>query len=363
MDESKPENPISVTGPTAPAEADPPPDPPAPAEVPAEPPVIAEPPRPVKPPAAQATPEELAAFDADTHKMISRKVDSIQEAKKAWEDLKKETKDSSDRYVQLQAELLTLIAERRASRGKPVQRTLFDFAPPAAPPIEAGAGVVSTSAEADPLEHLWRQVPLSHLADPDIGLGARPKDIDILNAGEFKNGNTARPLMTMGDLADFTAGVGYSPGYVGQVTDLRGIGPGGAIRIADAATAFWAWWNQRGGKEAFARSKGLIDDVKPEAETVAAAGGEATGDAGGDGQGGEPAGPAAGADGQPAERSTDDEVNDPVWVPVPGGDAYAEDPAILAEQGIDQDDAEVATVPEGGPDIYPLGGATPPEVP
>jgi hypothetical protein len=109
-------------------------------------------------------------------------------------------------------------------------------------------------------------------------------------------------------------------GWEARLSDFRGIGPGSAQRVLDAEQGFWGWWNNRGGKEAFALERGLIRADDP---TDAGGGSEAAPAAGGDGDAGA-AVVAAGRDagevaGEPAAadlaRHADDGGVEPAGIP------------------------------------------------
>lgn len=308
--------------------------------------------RPAAPPPAKPVPLDptnpvaLAQFDSDTWDLVLEQQGKIKSALAEFQTLNEEAKAAKKVWEARVEELSKLIDERQEQRGKPVQKTLLDFVRPAEVDVTLVPGVSSDEA-ADPHEHLWREVSLGKLTD----LGCRPKDIQVLTDGVMKNGGNNRPLMTMGDLTDFTGNVGMPAGWENRITDFRGVGPGVATRIGDAASAFWAWWNGP-GKAEYITERGL-DRVEPEAEADAGRGGPAGGD-GGEGDVGEPAGPAAGTDGDAADPfsvAAQSAILDSLQ-----SDEVDEDPAVVAELGLDAgttDDAEVQP-PDGGGDIFPL---------
>jgi hypothetical protein len=130
--------------------------------------------------------------------------------------------------------------------------------------IEADALAAAPQPEPPPPE-LWRDYPL----DRWTRFGVTAKDVEKMAAGEVKRETGRRPLLTVGDLSEFsqpTAG-GYSRTY----QDIKGIGEAGADRISEAETRFWGWWRDGGATE-FAAERGM-NASQPE-------------DGGGDGQAG-----------------------------------------------------------------------------
>lgn len=110
-------------------------------------------------------------------------------------------------------------------------------------------------ATADPAaeNNLWRSYPL----DRWTRWGVTAKDIERLAAGEVKHGAAVAPVVTVGDLSDFThpAPGGYSRGY----GDIKGIGTAGVDRISAGEEGFWGWWRWSGGCEEFVRERGATN--------------------------------------------------------------------------------------------------------
>lgn len=274
-----------------------------------------------------ANPDDVAAFDAETVRYIGSMTDEITELEQDHLRLKEETKKAKEAHDSAKDKLVGYIKERREQRGKPQQKNLFNVYPGIVNPTVA---TLESNEAADPLELLYRQFPLERFTE----WGCRPGDIQRLQDGVLKNGGNNRPLMTVGDLADYSAGVGMPAGWEARLSDFRGIGPGSAQRVLDAEQGFWAWWNNRGGKEAFAAERGLTSANGP---TDAGGGSEAPVEpAGAVDNAGEP-GVAAGRDadsaaGEPAIRElTASELLDSMQKPdepaVEGeGDEYSLDP-------------------------------------
>lgn len=275
--------------------AGPPPDPAAPpvGDLPLNP---APPPQPPPPP-GRVSDSELAAYDALSVRLITEKQVEVDAAHKEFEEINNEAKALKTKHSGLVESLQALIRERTTGRGKPVQKTLLDVAAEAQAEAAAATEPVAEGGP-DPLENLWREFPIDRLTIH----GLTPKDVERLAAGERKNGGETRPILTMGQMADYTANVGGSPGYEQRLSDFKGIGPGGLTRICDAEQLFWRFWNN-GGREEFAREMGHLTY-----EAVTDDGSGPAGEGGDGDQPGQPASPAAGADGEPADPARDAEA-------------------------------------------------------
>lgn len=107
---------------------------------------------------------------------------------------------------------------------------------------------------------LWREYPIERWEQ----FGVTPKDIEKLAAGEVKRESGRTPVVTVGDLSNFSTPTasGYTRGYA----DMKGIGAAGADRISAAEMAFWNWWGN-GGDTEFARERGLTNGNAPIAGT------------------------------------------------------------------------------------------------
>jgi hypothetical protein len=264
----------------------------------------------VTPMADELSPEQLAEYDAESVRLINEQLTVLDEILTGYESLKAEAATAKKRSEAEQDKLNAMIRERREGRGKGPEKTLLDFAKPAKwrqqwtdsldIPLDlssklmdsglATAGevydqfsTIDPTADGTPLglpladvaaireavqrlidkeaveaeaakpaapDDLWREHPISRWEK----FGLKPKDVDSLAAGELKKEDARFPIMTVGDLSRFSAPSGS--GWTRKLTDIKGIGPGGAERIHNAETAFWAWW-QAGGDATFAAERGL----------------------------------------------------------------------------------------------------------
>lgn len=263
------------------------------------------------PPLDNPSAAELAAFDSETVKLVMGAERLVSAAESEWEDLKGAASLAKKQAEARTFELRQLIREREQLRGKRPEPTLLDMVPAPAKwrevkiedlPIPDGIKAhlsfepVKTAGElfdqvtsfnpadgtpfglpigdvaevrmkiqelidaenreqpesATPAipEDLWREYPLERWTR----FGITDKDVAKLADGVVKRESGNRPLKTVGDLSNFTQPT--SSGYTRQYADIKGIGPGGADRISDAETKFWAWW-QGGGDAEFARERGL----------------------------------------------------------------------------------------------------------
>lgn len=230
---------------------------------------------------------KLRAYDLETISLINRQCEEIDTLSEDWVKKNAEAKKAKEEKEAANERLRRLIAERKAGRGRPVQPTLFDAAGtteqadaarPPEPPLVEG------EAAADPLRDLWRDFPVARLTN----FGCTAHDVDNLREGQRK-GEGPHPLATVGGVADYTANVGGSPGYERRLSDFKGVGTVAATRIERAMEEFFGWYN-RGGKEEFARERGLLPPLEQPHETPTGPG-EEGGGGGPEQHRGEPDGP------------------------------------------------------------------------
>lgn len=277
-----------------------PPTPPEPAPLPILAPTVSR---------SGPTPSELAAFDAETSRLIGLSMDKIDDGQKEFESLNSQAKAAKTLWQGLVEEQHKLIRERRETRGKPVQKTLLDYAARREEPPVAGMAPVPVPVAGDPLEHLWREFPIDRFTI----WGMTDNDVKKLADGQRKNGGEPRPISTLGHLADFTANVG-NPGFENRLTDFKGIGGAGGDRITTAVDRFWSWW-QTGGRDEFASEKGVARAPEPGTGEVEPGPGDQS-------NGGEPGSPSA--PGPDSEVETPAQAEDGPAVEPPGdGDEYS----------------------------------------
>lgn len=272
-------------------------------------------------------PAALAAYDAETVKMVNERDREIDELHASYTTSKEETKERKISWEAGRDTLQRIIKERKANRGKPVQKTLLSDLPPDGP-TEAGPAQPVTAApvvEPSAMDLLYRQYPL----DRCVVFGMTAKDVEILASGERKAGLNTIPVRTVGEMADYSAGDGAHPRHI---ADFKGFGPGGATRVESALEGFWGWWNG-GGLNEFAKERGLPDAVDA---TESGGRGETPGDGGEDHLAGEHGG--AGG----------------------GGDSDGEDDEVIVEHFLNAPtiptDEDLAAVPEGNDAEYSLVG-------
>lgn len=306
-----------------------PPHPEKPAEVPEEKPKR----KPKKEVPEWQWPEALAEYDSATLKLINDldgEIDSLSDDALSKKAAAKEAKDA---WEAKRDEMQRVIKERKNNRGKPVQKTLFEAAGPVADePTPVPAVEAVPLAGPDPLEDLWKGFPIERCTT--FGLTAR--DVDILASGERKGGLPTYPVRTLGESALYSSGDGSVPRHF---ADFKGLGASGSDRIGAALEAFWGWWG-KGGKEEFAKEKGLTSG-NPTAQPDAGGGGEDPrgGDLGGGVQP-EGAGGPAGDDGEQVVSTT-------VTV-----EHFLNDPDAKAPT-----DEDLAAIPTGNDaDTFSLGG-------
>lgn len=266
-------------------------------------------PLPVIPPTVSRyapSPSELAAFDAETSRLVGKAMDEIDEAQKEFDEVNSEAKAAKVRWQGLVEQQHKLIRERREIRGKPIQRTLLDYAPPTV--NEVSTAPLQATTEPDPLENLWREFPLDRFTI----WGMTDNDVKRLAEGQRKKFDP-HPIATIGQLADFSSNTA-NPGFENRLTDFKGIGTTGADRITQATDHFWSWWRSNGQAE-FAAERGIRHATQP---------GDGEGDIrpGDQGDGGEPGSPAV--VGPHLEAEAPPELEDGPAVEPPGeGDEYS----------------------------------------
>ena len=249
---------------------------------------------------------DLGEYDAETVRLVMDAERAVGVAEAEWEDLKRAASDAKKLMETRVSALRALIRDREEQRGKPPEPTLLDMLKDATAPKWHGWAAKSLDlseeikaklapfrdltagellrevtgfdpAEGTPFgltiaecadvrmllakigdtepatvpEDLWKAYPIDRWAR----FGLAPKDIEKMAAGEIKKETGRSPITTVGDLSNFTAP--SASGWTRKLADIKGVGPGGADRISDAETRFWAWWND-GGQEEFARERGLI---------------------------------------------------------------------------------------------------------
>lgn len=263
--------------------------------------------------------DNLAEYDAETARLVGSAEADAQAADLEYERAKASALDAKKRAEAAVSVLRALIRDRAAGRGAKPEPSLLDFAKPAAEwrgrplsvlslgprvaralegintlgelydqisTIDPTAGVpfgllltdvldlraevqrhidgeAQATAEATPdpaiPADIWRQYPLSRWER----FGVTAKDLEKLAAGEIKRETGRRPLVTVGDLSDFSTPTasGYSRGYA----DVKGIGTAGGDRISEAELRFWAWWNG-GGEAEFAAEMGATNGAQATSE-------------------------------------------------------------------------------------------------
>jgi len=303
--------------------------------------------KPAKAKPAEPTPEELAAYDAESVRLIGEANDAARSHEAIYNQYSAEAKDAKKRYEQKVDALRELIRQREEKRGKRPEPTLLDVVPawrsrpadavfddPAASFLDAEAklrirGAVQdlgdlhdqlarvvqdgsvpfgltfdqavdlrnavqaiidaeTPAAIEPPAELWREYPIERW----MTFGLTAKDVEKLASGESKDGR-GHPILTVGDLNRYvTPNPVGAPDFTRGYADIKGIGRGGADRISEAETKFWAYWRD-GGESEFAAERGITNGAQAEP-------GPGSGDAEAAGRGPEPGGePATSAGAEP----------------------------------------------------------------
>jgi hypothetical protein len=261
---------------------------------------------------SQLSPEELAAYDAESRQLIDQAATEADAAEAEYEEIKSQASDAKKDFDKKDEYLRKLIRERRENRGKPPQTTLLDHAEKPGGKwrelsVEALANTIGktdhetydiclanvdnlgelhaqmaeefvpfglTAAQAKAVleairviidaedaetaaaekgipEDLFKQFPIERWTR----FGLTEKDVEKLHAGDIKGGGTC-PIVTLGDLQTFIAPNSATPNFTRYYGDIKGIGEAGVTRIQDAELKFWEWWRDGGDKE-FAEEKGI----------------------------------------------------------------------------------------------------------
>lgn len=287
------------------------------AEAPAEPPDV--------PPVATgalppdddpSTPENLAAYDAETVRESNRLNRECDLAEAEYEEANEHAKGLKKSYELSELALRKYLRDRADRRGKRPEKTLFDGVKEGHKtdadgwrdePVTAGhftvammtrfkddevetLGDVSAWIEEDPgileeypsmkeeldaaigrwrrqqeasepkgvdsadaLSELWRDFPLTGWKE----FGLTDSDVTKLAEGNVKRTGEVFPIRTVGDLNRFVTPNPAMPDFVRGYGDIKGIGQAGVDRISEAETKFWQAWNA-GLKEKFAAERGLM---------------------------------------------------------------------------------------------------------
>lgn len=276
-------------------------------------------------------PEVLAAYDAETVKLVNEQDRDIDELHTSYTSSKEATKERKMAWEAKRDTLQRVIKERKANRSKPVQKTLLSDIPPDGPTEPGAASQVTVAPVVEPseLDLLYRQFPLARCTI----YGMTEKDVEILASGERKGGLATIPVRTVGEMADYSAGDGAHPRHI---ADFKGLGASGATRIEAALEGFWGWWNG-GGMTEFAREKGVSV-----ADNGAKSGGR--GETAGDGGEGHVQGEHGGA------GSSDDQDGEDTDVIV---EHFLNAPA---DSPLSVTDEDLAAIPEGNAAEYSLSG-------
>lgn len=259
-----------------------------------------------------ASPEALAAYDRETSKIASERVKSIELLKRDLDLKKKANAAAREAYEEARLELQEFNRQREESRGKPPVTTgsLFDGVDAAereaefkkkigdlkrenealqkqveddearAAEYEANrkkaAAIVASVAGATAMpsatsspaaasasesgwypDDLWKRFPLRKWLD--LGFGLTENDVKIFEAGDMKEGRSAFPMRTIGDVSKYTEPMEGS-GFQRRLTDLKGLGKSSLERYETAQEKFWSWWAIAANLEAFAKEQGYSPD-------------------------------------------------------------------------------------------------------
>jgi len=165
----------------------------------------------------------------------------VQDAEAVMDARHEDYKDSKKDFELAVSKLRQVIRQSQ----EPAEPNLFSGVKPSANDKPNKADEKDEGKPDHRLENLWREYPLE-----------RYTRFDLASSVIQKLAEHSPPILTVGELADFTAP--KANGYTPKITDVKGIGKSKVQKIEDAGIAFWSWWNA-GGQEEFAREKGLAN--------------------------------------------------------------------------------------------------------
>jgi hypothetical protein len=291
------------------------------------------------PPAVDFTsPEYLAAYDAETARVGGEQVTEVYRLKAEWEEAHELAAGLKKQYEAHRTEHLAYVRDRIDKRGKnpghlfaeaEAKETIAAHKKNGkAKPKGKGADLPDAppaggkAADWFP-EEIWKQYPIDRLK----GYGVTDADARALAdcVVTKSKGETFPPVDTLGALVRFQEP--KPNGFCWRVTDIKGIGPAAAERIANAITTFWADWPNL--QQPFAVEKGHVRpdplaEEKPADETAPRVGKKRRGKR--DGSDGEP-GPVGDALGAEPAADCGEVLPDTLTAKVidcPAGEAEAE---------------------------------------
>ena len=205
------------------------------------------------------TADELAEYDSETVRLVSSQESQVCQLEAELADIKSQTKAAKKAVEDAKEELRELIQNRDRQRGRKPAPSLFDHSPAhttnrvdednAIDQVNDQAAATREPEPVDPHAELWREYPMTFTNWKPFGLTA--KDIERLNSGETKDFGT-HPIRVLGDITRFITPNEQSPGFTRSLMDFKGFGEKSYDRWLSAESAFWDWWNNKGGKQAFA---------------------------------------------------------------------------------------------------------------
>lgn len=203
------------------------------------------------------TPEALAAYDAETVRLVNEKNAEVEAYEAEWDDYHAQAALAKKQFENAGDELRALIRTRADDRGKAPQKTLFDDVSDNVA-TDSGMSAKSTqTTQSDVRSDLWRQYPITIERWERFGLTA--KDVEKLNSGETKNHGT-HPILVLGDVSSFITPNPANPSYARTLKDVKGFGDAAYDRWCEAETQFWAWYG-RGGDSEFAIEMGVAGET------------------------------------------------------------------------------------------------------
>lgn len=212
---------------------------------------------------AYDSPDVLAEYDAatftETRERLQRRAElwAREEISKAAHKADKAAAEEYD------TDYFAWINERTANRGRPPQPKPAKLYPdPDNPGVQVDAPDLPLAPAED--DDRWKAIPLTELVEKD---GFPAYLVEKLANATRKDDRPQAPITTLGELTQFQEP--NAAGWQNKLTDLQGVGPGAAEKIANACMAFWdRWAREEAARRLAAKSEAPGEPVDAEFEVI-----------------------------------------------------------------------------------------------
>ena len=202
-------------------------------------------------------PEALAAYDAETVRLVNNEAEEVAHFERAYEESADVAKEAKKAFEKAEKALRELIEDRRKGRGKPVQPTLFRDPQPE--PIDADDEENDSEIEASENQHdnaeanvdaneptpeatgsgVWQgnhEFTPDELAKPLSSLSLPQGLLNKLADPTAKDGGSIRPITTVGEYFDYLKPL--PNGFVPYLKNIKGLGDTAVEKIEQAIFDF-----------------------------------------------------------------------------------------------------------------------------